>query len=110
MDRELARTLHSLVLEVSETIADVRDAEDLIMANRQAIAAVAMLRALEMILEPHLSRIPAETRQDAETSYGGPVPDRPKQVPHPQEEMVAQVGQTIVGRGLFSRYGPGAQS
>ena len=113
MDRKIARTLHSLVLEVSETIADVRDAEDLAAASRQAMIAIAMLRALEMMLEPYLSNAPQQQqRRDppemgTNPDYGGPVPDRPRREPHPQEEIAAQVGQTIVGRGLYSRYGPG---
>jgi len=111
VDRKIARTLHSLVLEVSETIADVRDAEDLSAASRQAMIAIAMLRALEMMLEPYLSNAPQRQPDPPEmgtrSDYGEPVPDRPRREPHPQEDMAAQVGQTIVGRGLYSRYGPG---
>ncbi len=108
MDRKLARTLHSIALEISETIADVRDAESLEMASRQAVSAVALLRALEMMLEPYLSNAPPTEQYQVRDAS---VPARAAAYPaeHPQQGMADDnakfMERTSISRGLYSRYG-----
>jgi len=108
MDRKLARTLHSMTLEISETIADVRDAESLDFASRQAYCAIAMIRAMEMMLEPYLSNAaPVDPYQVRDV----PVPAREPRHPevHPQQEIADSnarfTERTSISRGLYSRYG-----